>query len=129
MAFGLDTKKYLKDVGNLAAGTAKPISQVAEAFTSLKSGRTGIAFEQMAQLGISRQMLEGQGLKFDARGEYKGSVDQALQAVQKVVESRFNGMTDKQGQTFNGLMSTFKDQVIQVGRDIGIKAFPKLKRH
>jgi phage-related protein len=127
MAFGLDTKKYLADVGNLASGTGKPIQQVADAFSRLKSGQFGEAFQQLAQLGISRDMLMGKGLEFDKGGSYKGSVDKALTAVQAIVKEKFNGMTEKQGQTMNGLISTFKDNIGAFGREIGEKAFPKAK--
>lgn len=127
MTFGLDTQTWIKNAGNLAAATNANIGDVATAMGRIKAGDFGEAFERMRDFGISKQMLEAQGLKFDKSGQYVGSVDQALSAINTIVNQKFGGMTEEQGKTFNGLMSTFQDSISNFGRSIGEKAFPQAK--
>ena len=127
MTFGLDTGTWVKNAGNLAAAANTNIADVATAMGRIKAGDFGEAFERMRDFGISKQMLEAQGLKFDKSGQYVGSVDQALNAVNTIVNQKFGGMTEAQGKTFNGLMSTFQDSLSSFGREIGQKAFPAAK--
>lgn len=109
--FGLDSTKYLKNAGDLAAAFNVEINEVARAFGRINSGDFGEAFERMRDFGISRQMLEGEGLVFDKSGSYQGSVDQALTAVQNIIERKFGGMMEKQSGTFTGQMANLGDSI------------------
>jgi soluble cytochrome b562 len=127
MTFGLDTEKWIKNAGNLAAATNSNIGDVARAMGNINSGNFGEAFERMRDFGISKAMLEAQGLKFDKSGQYVGSVEEAMTAVNTIVNDKFGGMTEKQGQSFNGLKSTFFDTISAIGRQVGDVAFPQAK--
>jgi len=109
---GLEGDKVIKWVGDLAAANPQAtIGEVASAIARLKSGSFGEAFERLREFGISRPMLEGAGLKFDKQGSYKGSVNDAMKAVKKIVADKYGGMADAQSKTFSGMVSTIKDTV------------------
>lgn len=127
MTFGLDTEKWIQNAGNLASAMNANVVDVARAMGNINSGNFGEAFERLRDFGISKQMLEAQGLKFDKSGSYVGSVEQAMTAVDTIVNSKFGGMTAKQATSFNGLKSTFSDSISAIGRQIGDIAFPKAK--
>ncbi|GAB6174508.1 hypothetical protein JCM15765_39860 [Paradesulfitobacterium aromaticivorans] len=125
---GLNVKDTIKWVGDLAAANPQAtIGEVASAIARLKSGDFGEAFERLRDFGISREMLTGAGLEFDKGGSYKGSVEQALTAVQKIVQSKYGGMADAQSKTFSGMMSTLKDNVNMTIGKVMEPVFNKLK--
>lgn len=109
---GLEGDKVIKWVGDLAAANPQAtIGEVASAIAKLKSGSFGEAFERLRDFGLSKPMLEGAGLKFDKSGQYTGSVDQAMKAVQGIVGKKYGGMADAQSKTFGGMVSTIKDSI------------------
>lgn len=109
---GLNVKETIKWVGDLAAANPQAtIEEVARAIARLKSGDFGEAFERLRDFGISRKMLEGEGLVFDKSGSYKGSVEQALAAVENIVKNRYGGMAEAQSKTFTGMLSTLSDNL------------------
>ena len=127
MTFGLESQKFVDMAGNLASASGASIEDVARAIGRLNAGDFGEAFERLRDFGISRKMLEGEGLVFDKGGSYKGSTEQVLSAVEKIINDKFGGMTKKQSESMKGLISTFKDSVSEFGRTIGEKAFPMVK--
>ncbi|HEX2863661.1 MAG TPA: hypothetical protein VHN99_03765 [Deinococcales bacterium] len=109
LSFGFtvqQTQSILTRAGNIASGTGKPLQQVVESLNMIKAGRFGEGFQSIATLGISKDALEGQGLKFDNGGAYQGSVADAIGAIVRIADSRFGGMMDKQSRTIQGLWST-----------------------
>lgn len=112
-AVGINAEKALPWIGDLASvrPDAGGIEEVARAIARLQSGDFGESFERLRDFGISRKMLEGEGLKFDKSGSYKGSAEQAVKAVRGIVEREYGGMADKQSKTLGGMMSTMKDNI------------------
>lgn len=109
-AFGLEGTSALRTVGDAAAAAQTPITELASTFGKIASGQTGEAFNRLAELGlVTRSMLEGEGLVFDKGGSYVGSAEDAMDAVFRVVNSRFSGMMEKMSLTWNGAWSTMKD--------------------
>lgn len=114
LAYGFavgDVTKYLKTAGDLAAGMDVNITEVTSSLGRLKSGNFGEAFERLRELGIDRTALEGAGLKFDKSGSYVGSVKEAMEAVSKVINDKFGGMTTALSTTLPGMLSTAWDGV------------------
>jgi hypothetical protein len=112
MAFGLTGNEWLRRVGDAAAAANQPITEMAAVFGKIASGSFGEAFMRLAETGIAtRKMLEGQGLKFDKGGSYVGTIDKALSAISSIVDTRFGGMMDKMSQTWQGKISTLKDNM------------------
>lgn len=109
---GINAEKNLKWIGDLAAANPQAtIDEVGRAIARLASGDFGEAFERLRDFGISKKLLQGEGLKFDKSGSYKGSVEDALAAVERIVTKRYAGMAAAQGQTFDGMLSTIRDNM------------------
>jgi hypothetical protein len=127
-SFGIESAKQLRIVGDAAAGTGASIEDLAGTFGRISTGQMGEAFQRLAELGIAtRTQLEAKGLKFDAGGSYKGSVAQAMTAVNEIVAGKFGGMMDAQSATFNGAMSNLSDTINGTLRDVGTMILPFLK--
>ena len=109
-AFGLGGIEWLEKIGDAAAAAGRPIDQIAMVMGKIKAGAYGEAFMRLAETGLAtREMLEMQGLTFDPGGAYKGSAEDALAAVEAIFTDRFGGMMLEMSKTWEGAMSTLKD--------------------
>jgi len=117
--FGLSVEKNLGRAIDLASALHAPLEEVVQAFTNLQSRRFGEAFEQFARFGIARDLLEGKGLEFDRNGSYQGSVNQAMTAVQEIIDERFSGFAESQQGTFSQLTSNLRDISFQLKEAFG----------
>ncbi len=111
-AFGLKAQRWAPVIGNWVAafgGGDEKMQQAIRSVSFLKSGRTGEAFESMTRLGISRQDFVRQGLQFDKGGSLIGDPENALDALERIVNSRFPGLMDRISMTFEGTMSNLQD--------------------
>lgn len=127
-AFGIKGTENLRRVGDAAAAADRPITEMSMVFGRIKSGAFGEAFMRLAETGIAtREMLEMKGLKFDKSGAYQGSAEQAMAAVNSIVDERFGGMMEKMSQTWEGASSTLKDNWSLLAADLTSGAFEQLK--
>lgn len=127
-SFGIESQKQLQLVGDAAAGTGTKIDELSLTFGKISAGAFGEAFQRLAELGIAtRKDLEMQGLKFDKSGSFKGTAEEAMAAVNAIVEKKFGGMMDKQSQTLEGQWSNVQDTINGILRDIGTTALPVFK--
>lgn len=128
MAYGLQGKETLRRIGDAAAAANVPMDEMANTFGRIKSGAFGEAFQRLAETGVAtRKMLEGEGLVFDKGGSFVGTADQAMAAVERIVDKRFTGMMDKMSQTMAGKMSTLKDDIAMTLGIVTGKLFDDLK--
>jgi len=125
---GYDTIDWLRSVGDMAAVANRPLSEAASTMMRMASGSFGDAFMKLReQFFITREMLEGKGLKFDKAGSFKGSIEEAMAGVKAVVDENFGGMMDKQSQTMSGMVSNLEDWVFQIKVIVGEGLFSALK--
>lgn len=111
-AFGLSTERFLpiaEKLGTVFGGTTESLDSFITSLGYLKSGRFGEAFESLARGGISRQQLMGEGLKFDKGGQYLGTVDQALTAVEKLVNQKFGQLSKEMADGAGAGLASFSD--------------------
>lgn len=124
LAYGFQIEHIIplmRTAGNLASGMGVNIEEVTRVLGRLKAGDFGEAFERLRDFGISKTDLEGEGLKFDKSGSYQGSVAKALEAVDKIIQNKFGGMTERQAQSLGGLWSTLTDNIGQTLAGLGTK--------
>ncbi|ADD28708.1 hypothetical protein [Meiothermus ruber] len=117
LAAGVNVKNLqglLKDAGDLASAMGVRLEDAISPLTRLRSGNFGEAFERLRELGISRELLEAQGLKFDKGGSYVGSVNKAMLAVRQIIQKRFGGLMEEQSTSIFGLMSTLKSRPFEL---------------
>lgn len=126
----MDVMGWIRTAGDLASAKATQgvqLEDVVNVLTRINSGDFGKAMIRLRQMGISLADLRSQGLQFSKNNEFKGTTEQMLDAVQRIVEQRYGGMTEALSQTLNGRMSTIKDYFLQLGIDVGQEAFDGLK--
>lgn len=125
-----DLKGVLKDAGDLAAANktkGATIQDTSNVFARLKAGDFGEAFERLRDFGISRELLEGEGLKFDKQGSYKGSVDDAIKAVRAIIQRDMGGLMDELSGNFSGQLSTLLDTANRFLGELTKPLFNELK--
>lgn len=137
LAFGFSTDEVigqLKSLGDVSAGTGKPLGELAFIFGQVRSqGRAmtqdlnqfasaGIPiFDELGKiLGVSA----GEVRKFAEKGKISFDLVQTAFANLSGEGGRFFDLMDKQSQTTLGKFSTFKDSVEILGREFGQKLLP-----
>lgn len=126
--YGMDSLDWLRKAGDMAATFGRPISEAVRALGLLKSGAFGDAFMRLRELfGITYDDLRAKGLEF-AGGQFKGTIEQALDGVAAVIDERYSGMMAKLSSTYDGVKSNFSDTTQQLKNEIGQHFLPYLKQ-
>lgn len=121
-ALGRYSLDLIRDLGDLAAASGKPVMQAIEAYTNLVTGRTGIAVKQFRAMLIStsdwtRQI--GKEVLKTGKG-VKASVEEMIEALPEIIKQKnFSGLMDKQSQTLLGMVSNLEDAWQQAMASIG----------
>ena len=124
MAAGMtDYNKYRQTASDWAAGMGVKLEETVHALARANSGQYGEAIERMRELGISTQDLWAQGLKFDNGGQFVGTTEQLMSAVNNIIQQRFGGMTERLSGEWDGLMSTLKSQWSQFAQALSQPIF------
>jgi hypothetical protein len=117
---------WIRTAGDLAAAK-KPqgieLNDVVNVITRINSGDFGKAMIRLRQMGISLNDFRAEGLKFSKNNTFLGNTDQMLNALQRIVQQRYGGMTEVLGNTVEGSLSTIKDYFKQIGIDLGAETF------
>jgi hypothetical protein len=122
-AFGLSTERFLpiaEKLGTVFGGNAESLNSFVSALGYIKSGRFGEGFESLARGGISREALAAQGLKFDKGGSFQGTVDQALTAIEVVVNAKFGKLAEEMASGPMAKLASLGDSFNRVMRSIGL---------
>lgn len=107
-AYGIDPKKVMTQLGDLASGMGKPLDQAVEAFADALTG----GLERFKEFGITIKMIEEFGkkeLKLTNFINKKGQItdfNKFITTLLKLMESRTKGSMKKQADTFYGMWST-----------------------
>ena len=111
-SLGFSAERYLTVIGNTAAATGKTINQTTQAFMDASMGE----FERLKEFGIKAVEENGQlYFQYMKDGEMmKVAVDRNnSEMIQSTLEMIWNdkyaGAMEKQSKTFNGMLSTIKD--------------------
>ena len=122
-AFGLSTERFLpiaEKLGTVFGGNAESLNSFVSALGYIKSGRFGEGFESLARGGISRQALTAQGLQFDKGGSFQGTVEQALTAIEIVVNAKFGKLAEEMASGPMAKLASLGDSFNRVMRQIGL---------
>jgi phage-related protein len=114
-SFGIRSEKLLKNLGNASAVSGKGFSDLSLIIGQISQSKSIGNLNQLYQSGIlGKQDLVKAGIKFDLKtGEVESSVDELYTAVNKVIETKFAGGTDKINNTLGGQISTINDNLTQ----------------
>lgn len=107
-AMGASSKRWLKDVADMAGATNKSIDQATEA---MLDGRKN-EWERLKEFGVSKEEVMaaaakkyGKNIVFSKKGEVKDRI-KLEDTLQRVMKSKFEGGSEKQAKTMKGLWST-----------------------
>jgi phage tail tape-measure protein len=106
---GVYSKETMKTLTTLAAGSGKSIEQVSEAYIKMARGKKGIAVEMFRDIGISiEDFVKATGKGIDRQtGQITASSKEMLDALGQIVKDKnFEGLIEKQTQTFEGQLKT-----------------------
>lgn len=115
-ALGVSARKWLPLIGDMAAalgGGREEINQLVQAVGMLNAGNTGQAMRSFRRFGVTQQDFERQGIRFSKTGELTSSAQDAMTALEAIINSRFSGLMERLSGTFAGVMSNIKDTATQ----------------
>lgn len=120
--------QLLKMTGDMASAANVDISElgmwVSRSYSAIQAGRPwGEAAMRMQELGV----LSGDARDKMERMQETGASSTEIWAEFEKEMGRFNGMMEKQSQTWSGLASTLKDNVLQGLRVMGEPVFNAVK--
>jgi hypothetical protein len=120
--YGLEAKKWLPMVGDMAGAMGKSVTDGVEAVADAISGG---GLERLKEFGISGVMLKSAGWS----GGYKTAEDiETLKvALQSVMNSKFGGGMKSMMSTAAGAVSNFKDQLFALKVKIGEALMPTFR--
>lgn len=106
--YGLSSKRWLKDVADMAGATNKSIDQATEAMADGVMGE----FERLKEFGIKKEMLVaaankkyGSQIVFNNKGQILDQI-KLQDILQEEMQKRFSGGAEKLAKTSKGLWST-----------------------
>ena len=115
--FGLEAKKWLPLVGDMAGAMGKDVTQATQAVANALMGEG----EMLKQFGINSQMLVKYGAKQSKSGIGVDSTDRAgiEGALESIITERFGGGMARMFQTVQGVLSNIGDAVKTAFNKIG----------
>ena len=137
LAFGYsadEAMRQLKVLGEIAAGTSTPISQLAELMGKNKVQGI-INTEDLNQLGgRGINVLDGLAKRFGINttevrkfaSEGKIGFADLQAAMEDLANTDFAGLMDQQSETLSGRFSTLNDQIVEIKTTIGTELIPAL---
>lgn len=128
-AIGRYSEETLRDLGDLASASGKPMEQALSAFAKMATGQKGVAVDMFRDLLISvDDWVAATGKGVTANGELQASTEEMLTALPQIIKDKnFAGMMEAQSATFNGAVSNMKDGFDQLLTSMGEKLLPSAK--
>lgn len=133
-AFGLRAEAILPTLAKLQAAFSQNPEALrvgARIFGELAGGQVP-GIDQLGILGLNRPLLIKFGLKFDGQGKLLSSANEAIDAVKRVVESKYGGILDKMANTTNAKLATLGDKweslKVKVGNALTKYAIPAISK-
>ncbi|WP_271856071.1 tape measure protein [Patiriisocius marinus] len=116
--FGLDpSERALNSYGNTASAMGKDLNQVVEAVADAATGE----FERLKEFGIKAKQ-QGDEVSFTFKGittTVGKNAEEIQQYLLNIGETDFAGGMERQSKTFNGVLSTLKDNLKLLAASFG----------
>ncbi|AQY55119.1 tail length tape measure protein [Geobacillus phage TP-84] len=126
--YGISAKETLKDIGDMAAITGKPLMQAVEAIADAQTGE----LERLKEFGITKQMLIDKAQELygkeivNAKGQIT-DMETMNKALFAIMRERYSGGMEYISKTFNGMLANIKDSMGTIAAELGKPIFEKLK--
>lgn len=121
-AFGVNANRSIPIIGKLATAMGAGEEQMqmyARAIGQLGSGHM-IEADVMASMGLQRRDFAAQGIQFDGQGKLLSSAEQALTALEKIVNQRFGNIFEQMAKTPEAAKASLEDAGQRVLEIIGM---------
>lgn len=131
-AVGIETDKWRKTIGDTAAAfasTGKSYQDVVDAIADAQTGE----LERLKEFGITKQMIVDHAAETMNKKNIVNNQGQITdqesfnEALKSLMESRYNGMMDKQSKTFTGMTSTMQDYMSTAAEIMTKPIFERMK--
>lgn len=123
--FGIYSQRNLRVLGDAVSAFGKRIEEAVGPLAKLKQGMWET--EALAAIGVTREAMMGQGVKFGKQGELLTPGPEAFEAAIRYFEKRFGGLMARMAQTWTGLKSTFAANWDEMWAAVGSKALEPAK--
>lgn len=130
-AFGLNIERLLPSLSQMAAAFGvDPVNleQLANAFGRLAAGQFGEAMENFRRFGISAGDLMAEGIRISASGQIQSSVREVMDALERIIQSRFGRVAAIMGGTLAVQLSNLQDAFTKIRTQIGEAILPVVQR-
>jgi hypothetical protein len=120
-AFRINSERALPIIGKLGAAMGAGDAQIGmftRAIGDLSTGR-GIEIDVLSAMGMNRNDFIEQGIKFDANGKLLSSATDAMDALERIVNSRYGNILDEFAKTPEAKRASLEDAGEKVMRSIG----------
>lgn len=110
-AFGVNSLRVLPIIGKLATAMGAGEEQMqmySRAVGQLGTGNM-IDADVMAAMGLQRRDFAAQGIKFDGNGKLLSSAEQALTALERIVNQRFGSIFEQMANTPEAKRASLED--------------------
>jgi len=131
---GLDPKKYLQILSDASVATGRSLEDLTHTIAVIKSGNVMGVFRQLSDLGISRNDMSKQGIKFEQTpmGEYEIKSDAAnrekvFNSIVATLSHRYGGTSVQMSDTLTDKISDLKDQLVFTLSDLTKQFLPAAK--
>lgn len=119
---------FIKALGELAAFNDTNLSDVSRPIGRLLAGDFGEGFERLRDFKISRQDLEGQGLKFSSGNQFKGTPEQAVEATIRAITAKFGGALEADTAEPIGKINRLTSAFVDLSDVFSPEVFPAFNR-
>jgi hypothetical protein len=99
----------LRTLGEAASVMGIPLEQAIRAIVQLRQGF--YESQQLAPIGINRQVLQQYGVEFKSSGQLKSSGEQAFQAAMQAMEATYGGLFSRANELLRTKISNLKDNL------------------
>lgn len=140
MGYGVgkdDIIRTMTQLGDLSAGNADKLNRISLAYGQMlaKGKVTGEELRQMTEAGVPLLNALAESLEISTT-ELQSMISKGQVGIPELNKAisdltsdggKFSGMMSEQAQTMNGMLSTLRDNLSQIGRDVGEDAFATVK--
>lgn len=120
-AYGINVERtipLITRLGQAFGADQEHMMMYARAFGELKNGQMPER-EVMAQMGVSRQDLMREGIKFDKSGALLSSAEQTMVAFESIIYRKFDSAYKKSADTSQAIRASIVDAFEDIQRTVG----------
>ena len=120
-AFGQNVERVLPMItklGQAMGADQERLMMYTRAMNMLKQGQMPDT-EVMGAMGISKKDMSAKGVKFDASGSLVSSAEEAMVALEKIIDEKYGGALKRSADTTKALQASITDSLQMIERSFG----------